>query len=187
MRPMMFANKTSQRPWRAALLLLPVWLAGCASLSEKECRNANWGEIGRQDGRDGQALDRLADHAEACRKLGIAPDEPLWRAGRQEGLRQYCTALNGREVGARGGFYRGVCEGPAEDAFRRGYDIGRQVHELNGLLANNRAEQQRLINRLAQKDVPDAERRQIRLRLMSLDADEDRLRRLVDSTNRLPL
>jgi hypothetical protein len=179
----------SPRPRASPLVALAaaLMLAGCASLSEKECRNANWGEIGRQDGRGGQTLERLSDHTEACRKLGIAPDEPLWRAGRIEGLRQYCTVASGRDVGARGGFYRGVCEGPAEDAFRRGFEIGRQMRELNQLLASNRQEQQRLIDRLAQKDVPDSERRQIRLRLISLDVDEERLRRLLDTQTRQPL
>jgi Protein of unknown function (DUF2799) len=172
---------------RGLMLAVALALAGCASLSEKECRNANWGEIGRQDGRDGHTLARLADHTEACRKLGIAPDEPLWRAGRIEGLRQYCTAVSGRDVGARGGRYRGVCEGPGEEAFRRGFEIGRQMLELNNLLSSNRQEQQRLINRLSQKDVPEAERRQIRLRLISLDVDEDRIRRLLDTQNRQPL
>ncbi len=164
-----------------------IGLASCASLSEKECRSANWGEIGRQDGRDGETLARLGDHAEACRKLGIAPDEPLWRAGRAEGLREYCTAVNGRAVGARGGSYRGVCEGPADDAFRRGFDVGRQLLELNNLLSSNRTEQQRLIDRLAVKETPDAERRQIRGRLSTLSIDEDRLRRLIDAANRQPL
>jgi hypothetical protein len=176
---------------RIAVLGLSIGAAAlvvsCATLSEQECRHARWGEIGRQDGREGRGVDRLAEHTEACRKLGIAPDEPLWRAGREEGLRSYCTALNGREVGARGGTYRGVCSGPSEDAFRHGFALGRQIQELNQLLASNRAEQQRLINRLAQKEVPEAERRSVRQRLVVLDIDEDRLRRLVDTANRTPL
>lgn len=166
---------------------LLVALAGCASLSESQCRDARWGEIGRADGRSGAPLSRLADHAEACAKVGVVPDEPLWRAGREDGLLQYCTAANGRAVGARGGHYAGVCPGASDAEFRRGLTVGRQLADLQRLLSSNRREQQTLIDRLARSDVPDAERRAIRQRLAALDADEERLRRVIATTERQPL
>jgi hypothetical protein len=169
------------------LLMVAVLLAGCATLSEDQCRRAEWGEIGRRDGADGQRLDRLDEHAKACAKVGVVPDAPLWRAGRDDGLRSYCTAPKGREVGARGGSYSGVCEGAGEQAFQRGFSVGRQIRDLNQLLASNQSERQRALNRLAQKEVPDAERRQLRARLISLDVDADRLRRLIATAERQPI
>lgn len=171
----------------ASLLAGALALAGCASLSESQCRDARWGEIGRADGRSGEPLSRLAEHTQACAKVGVVPDEPLWRAGREAGLVEYCTAANGREVGARGGRYAGVCPGASDAEFRRGLAVGRQLAELNQLLASNRRERQTLIDRLARNDVPDAERRTIRQRLIVLDVDEDRLRRVIASTERQPL
>ena len=162
-------------------------LAGCASLSESQCRNARWGEIGLADGRAGAPLSRLADHGEACAKVGVVPDEPLWRAGREEGLLAYCTAASGRDVGLRGGVYAGVCPGASDAEFRRGLGVGRQIADLQRLLASNRREQQALIDRLARSDVPEVERRTIRQRLLALDIDEDRLRRVLSTTERQPL
>lgn len=168
----------------ALVMLATLLLAGCASMSEDQCRRADWGEVGRRDGAEGHRPDRLDDHAKACAKVGVVPDAPLWRAGRDDGLRLYCTAPKGREVAMRGGGYSGVCEGAGEQAFQRGFAVGRQIRELHQLLASNQSERQRALDRLAQKDVPDAERRGLRLRLVSLDVDADRLRRLIAEAER---
>jgi hypothetical protein len=162
-------------------------LAGCASLSEDECRRADWGAIGQRDGAAGAGPDRLATHAKACAKVGVAPDEALWQRGREAGLLSYCTGSNGRDVGARGMGYGGVCIGPNELEFVRGYEIGRQIHALDGVLAGNRAEQRRLIDRLAAQGVSDDEKRSIRQRLFQLDNDADRVRRSIERAWRLPL
>jgi hypothetical protein len=167
-----------------SVALAAVVVAGCASMSEDQCRRAAWGEVGRRDGAEGHRLDRLETHAKACAKVGVVPDAPLWRAGREEGLRLYCTAPKGREVAARGGGYTGVCEGADEQAFLRGFAVGRQIRELNQLLASNQSERQRALDRLAQKDVPDTERRGLRVRLISLDVDAERLRRLIADAER---
>jgi hypothetical protein len=162
-------------------------LAGCASLSEDECRRADWGAIGQRDGAAGAGPDRLAAHAKACAKVGVVPDEALWLRGREAGLMSYCTGPNGRDVGARGMGYGGVCVGSTEVDFLRGYEIGRQIHALDGVLAGNRAEQRRLIDRLAAKGVSEEEKRSIRQRLFQLDFDADRVRRSIEGAWRLPL
>lgn len=178
----------SSRVFQAGVsLLAAALLAGCASMSEDQCRRADWGEVGRRDGGEGFRPDRLDDHAKACAKVGVTPDGPLWRAGREHGLHHYCTAPKGREVAARGGGYTGVCDAAGEQAFLRGFAVGRQIRELNQLLGSNQAERQRAIDRLAQKDVPDAERRNLRARLLVLDVDADRLRRLIAEAERQPL
>jgi Protein of unknown function (DUF2799) len=171
----------------AAAALAAAALAGCASLSESECRRADWGAIGQRDGAAGAGPDRLAAHAKACAKVGVVPDEALWQRGREAGLMSYCTGTSGRDVGARGMGYGGVCIGPNELEFMRGYEIGRQIHTLDGVLASNRAEQRRLIDRLAAQGVSDDEERSIRQRLFQLDADADRVRRSIERAWRLPL
>ena len=164
-----------------------LFAGGCASLSKDECRNADWQAIGQRDGAAGETPDRLAAHAKACAEVGVVPDEARWLQGREIGLASYCTGRRGREVGARGFFYRDVCTGPSELEFRRGYEIGRQIEQLNQLLAGNQGDRRRLLDRLAQKGVSDEERQQIRLRLIRLDQDADRLRWSIDSAWRIPL
>ncbi len=162
-------------------------LAGCASLSEDQCRRGDWVGIGQRDGAAGAGPERLAAHAKACQKVGVEPDEAQWRRGWLAGLERYCTGPHGRDVGARGSAYGGVCTGGAEVEFLRGYEIGRQIHNLQGVLQGNRAERQRLIDRLAAAGVTDDEKRSIRQRLFQLDRDEDRLRRSIENAWRLPL
>ena len=51
-----------------ALLLL----ASCATLSEEECRAADWYQIGVNDGAEGRATDYVESHRRACAGLGPA-------------------------------------------------------------------------------------------------------------------
>ena len=52
--------------YRVLLLLPLLLLAGCASLSEGDCRSASWEDIGYRDGVKGTGPDRAQDHASAC-------------------------------------------------------------------------------------------------------------------------
>lgn len=115
---------------KAALVAAALAAAGCASLSESECRAGDWRGIGVADGRDGQPPERLADHREACSKHGVALDEQAWHQGRDEGLRGFCTASNGFRVGSSGAAYAGVCPPLLEGAFLTAFEHGRGLHVL---------------------------------------------------------
>jgi hypothetical protein len=52
---------------RALLLFLAVILAGCAGMSENECRSANWYELGERDGLYGN-LPRIDTYAFQCER-----------------------------------------------------------------------------------------------------------------------
>ncbi len=99
-------------------------VGSCATMSEDQCLAGAWGEVGLADGRAGYGEDRLASHAEACAKVGVAPDEAVYFAAREEGLRSYCVPANGFRVGRDGSSYAGVCpasvEGPFLSAYRDG-------------------------------------------------------------------
>jgi hypothetical protein len=130
-------------------------LAGCASLSERECRNADWYAIGARDGRNGADPDRIEQHEKACAELGIRPDRTQWAAGRADGLAAYCTPRRAFEVGESGGAYGGVCGSETEPAFLRAYELGRE-------LADARTRLETIDRELAYLDraLADAERRE---------------------------
>jgi len=65
-------------------------LTSCASLSEKDCKNANWQDIGRKDGLRGSSSDRLASHREACAEYGISPVDSEYQSGFSVGNNEYC-------------------------------------------------------------------------------------------------
>ena len=87
-------------------------LTGCASMSKNECRAVDWRTIGYEDGVAGYSGERIAQHRKACAKHGVAPDLDAYRAGREQGLSEFCQPHNGFLFGSRGGTYQGVC--PAE-------------------------------------------------------------------------
>jgi hypothetical protein len=117
----------SLRTFAAWPLLLA--LAGCATLSEKECRG-DWEAIGRADGARGLPADELERHRTACGKHDITPDAAAWRAGREQGLVTFCTPRGGYLAGRGGETYRDVCPAAKEAAFLAAHRRGREVAEL---------------------------------------------------------
>lgn len=54
--------------------------AGCASLSESDCRSADWQARGWQDGLSGNRA-QIELYAEQCSPFGVTPDEKQYMAG----------------------------------------------------------------------------------------------------------
>ena len=126
----------------AALALL----SACATLSEDQCRAGNWYDIGVRDGAKGRDSDFIFEHARACNEFGVAPRAAPWREGREEGLKQYCTARNAYRIGQRGQSLNPVCPGDtsrleaANNRGQRWYDLERQIRDAEREIAeiNNR-------------------------------------------------
>ena len=171
----------------ALLAAAAATLAGCNTLSEKECRRADWVRIGQQDGANGYAASRLDEHAKACGEIGIVPDARAYARGREQGLASYCQPAVGRSKGAEGASYFGVCTGAAETAFLRGYTVGKQIHDLKKLQEGNRRHRKELTDQLAKKDIKEDESKRIRRELDRLDQEDRRLQRLVEQAYQIPL
>ena len=88
-------------------------LAGCATLSEDECKVADWEAIGFADGASGRSGDFILNHAKACNEFGVLPIRAPWEKGRQAGLELYCTPERAYSEGRNGRRLRAVC--PSED------------------------------------------------------------------------
>ena len=150
-------------------------LTSCATLSEKECRTADWQEIGLRDGQNGMPRTRAADHAAACSKVGITMNDSLYFSARADGLRQYCTPQNGLNVGLAGQRYQGVCPGSSEPAFldqyRPAYEIYGQRRELDGMNTRRRNLEYSLV-----RATTDEQRQRLRNELQQLDYDMRRER-----------
>jgi Protein of unknown function (DUF2799) len=110
--------------------LLLLVLAGCASLDKDECRSADWYAIGLEDGARGRPVERLGDHRRACAQHGVAPQPERYLAGRNEGLKTFCTYERGFSHGRQGQAYAGGCPAQLAAGFQAGYQTGRELHEL---------------------------------------------------------
>ncbi len=99
-----------------AILAAVATIGSCTTLSEEACQSGDWFSIGATDGAGGRTADYLSNHAGACDNFGITPDRTAWEAGRQQGLRQYCTVENVYQDGRRSRTLQPVC--PADQIER---------------------------------------------------------------------
>jgi hypothetical protein len=163
-----------------ALAAAAALLAGCESMSERQCQRADWYERGRFDGNMGEPESRLQDHRQACAKAGIVPDEVRWRQGWVEAVRGYCTPRWAWQMGTENRSYKGACRDFDEAVFLRWYQAGKDVYKTT----SERDEKQREIERLEkelQKAQKEEDRRALRQRIRRLDEEQARLRRLLDA------
>jgi hypothetical protein len=121
-------------------LMAACLLAGCASLDKDECRNADWYAIGLEDGALGRTVERLGDHRRACAEHGVAPQTERYLAGRNEGLKSFCTYERGYSQGRAGQAYAGACPKEMAAGFVAGYQRGRELYELHRRLQETERE-----------------------------------------------
>jgi hypothetical protein len=140
---------------RAVAALCFSLLAGCASLSEEECRTADWAQIGVRDGADGRGTDHIEAHRRACAGIGVSPDAEAWLRGRERGLRLYCTPTKAYEVAREGRTLRSGCTAAEIERLQPGYDWGREYWRLELRIQDLRSEI-RSINREAATLPPGA-------------------------------
>lgn len=116
-------------------LLLVLLLASCATMSKDECKSADWYIKGLADASDGYALDRMADHAKACARVGVTPKAKDYEAGHKKGARLFCVANKGYSEGRRGASYNGICPRDLEGNFLRAYRDGQDLFALQQKIA----------------------------------------------------
>ncbi len=163
---------------KLSLMLVAVaLLAGCESMSEQQCKVADWQRVGFNDGASGDSERRLADYTEDCGKTGITPDAQAYRRGWDSGIQRFCTAANGWRAGLQGNSGKnGVCQGQAGyDAFSRYLDAGLQVYRTNEQMRQNDQEINRLQKRL-EAAATDEEKKRIRESMRDLDRRQFYLR-----------
>ncbi|MEJ2513837.1 MAG: DUF2799 domain-containing protein [Gammaproteobacteria bacterium] len=110
------------------LCFLALATSACATMSEDECRTADWRTIGYEDGAAGRSAAVLGTRREACAEHGVIPDLDAYRSGRDVGLREFCQPHNGYNLGTRGNSYDGVCPADLEAAFVAAYTRGQELY-----------------------------------------------------------
>ncbi|EHK9185449.1 DUF2799 domain-containing protein [Vibrio vulnificus] len=78
------------------LLLIPMILSACSSMSPEECRSANWQQIGYLDGQNGVNPTVISDYVKDCRDAGVYPDQEMWQRGFEQGREYYGVCNNER-------------------------------------------------------------------------------------------
>jgi hypothetical protein len=151
----------------------------CATLSQSECLQADWHDIGQRDGAQGYARDRLEGHKTACAEYGIIPDSNAYHEGRKAGLVIYCTAENGLEQGKAGAAYDYICPAELERVFLKNHKLGYEIYELTQQIHRVEHEIEKKEKRLDKEDLSDRQRKQLRNEIRDLDGERVRLWRSV--------
>ncbi|QFI53760.1 DUF2799 domain-containing protein [Aeromonas simiae] len=129
-------------PSRLLILTLPLLLGACSTLSEEECRNASWYNLGYQDGERGRTQQEIPKYRESCNEYGVKVDETEWKRGYQKGLELFCIPELAYSKGRDGVEYLGVC--PNDASFLKQYQRGRDEYLLNQRIAELQDELRRL-------------------------------------------
>jgi hypothetical protein len=142
-------------------------------MDKDECRTADWYGIGLEDGARGRPVERLGDHRRACAKHNVTPDTARYVAGRNDGLRSFCTYDRGYAEGRAGHAYNAGCPVPAN--FLAGYQRGRELHELERRLGEVEKDIARIKTAL-KEGIPEPRKRAAEIeRLESLTRESEQL------------
>ncbi len=128
-----------------------VLLAACASLTQEQCETGDWSSIGYNDGVEGRSESYINQHRDACGEYGITPDVNAWLAGREQGLKQYCTRPNAYQLGRSGDELNPVCRTDV-DALKLANFYGLRYYELDQMIVEARDEMNTYIEALASDD-----------------------------------
>jgi hypothetical protein len=82
---------------RAVAITLCALAGACASMSENQCRTANWHQQGEADGLIGQQA-RIDQYAHQCRQYGIQPAEAEYLAGWSDGYWEHYHRASGSKM-----------------------------------------------------------------------------------------
>lgn len=180
----MIPFKHERRGWVApgllCMALAVLATGGCATLSESQCVTGDWYTIGKRDGSAGLSRSQLFKHDEACAAYGAQPDARAYDAGRQDGLRRYCTPQQGFVEGHKGRSYRSVCEGPSERTFLRAFDEGKVLYDAEQRLQRVDEKISRIEYRLDHDELDDKQRKSLHKDLKDQRSEHRRARRDID-------
>lgn len=157
-------------------------LAGCATMSQEQCLQGDWGAVGFKDGEAGRAQSRLDDHAKACAKSGVVPRAAPYFAAREQGLKLYCTQDRGFSEGRTGQSYAGVCPPGPERGFLVGYGDGQLVHAAVSRLSQAESDRDSADSRAEKRD---RQARGVEDELKNPKLTPEQTRELRDRLNRL--
>ncbi len=161
----------------AALLFLSC--ISCAPrITETQCRQGDWYEIGRRDGALGKPITAFDRYADACFEYEVKPDRKAYFEGRDAGLEAYCTYQNGLEQGKLGRVYRHVCPADLEPDYLAGYRRGKEIKAITRKLQKLERRQRSIDHQIKEKErkliaskLSDRERRALRYDLKQLDIE----------------
>ena len=79
------------------MLLVGALLAGCAAMTDSECRGADWYALGERDALIYGLRPQIDQYAHQCGRHGVQPAEKDYLAGWRDGDRERAVRMSGSE------------------------------------------------------------------------------------------
>ncbi len=163
--------------WQRAIVFSFLFLAACASLTQNECKQGNWFEIGQNDGANGRTLAVFKDHVSACGKYSVRPSRRQYEDGRNFGLARYCTPLSGFKAGRYSQTYQNVCPPESKGEFLRGYELGGQFGQVEKQLFDVKQDIDDIEGSLRKDKIKPEQKESLYKQVDRLRDEKDRLER----------
>lgn len=112
------------------MAILVLMVSGCAGQPTRaQCQQGSY-QAGLEAGRDGLGPSAYQQRVNACQRIGVkaAGDRQRFQAGREAGLKDYCSFGGGVRAGRSGKPAQHNCPADRAPDFRRGFDLGRRIH-----------------------------------------------------------
>jgi hypothetical protein len=155
-------------------VLALVLLSGCATMTEDECRYADWYDIGLRDGREAKPQSRVTSYVDACAPFQVRPDMDAWEQGRAAGLGEFCQLPVALERGLNRYSYDRVCGDPD---FERVYLAAKALGDARHVIETTDTELARKEEKLVKdKELTDEKRAELELEIRNLERQRDRAR-----------
>jgi hypothetical protein len=93
-----------------SLCALGFLLNGCSSqLSQSQCEQINWQQLGETDGSSGQAPQNIESQYADCTQYGITINTNLYQIGWKDGQKIYCGTNNALQLGLKNTPFTSIC------------------------------------------------------------------------------
>ena len=117
--------KTHRRTAIVTLISLIGTLSGCTpKLSQQQCEQFNWQQMGINDGKQGLAQRNLNSIQQSCSIYSVSVNQSAYQHGWAVGIKQFCTAKNATELADAGKINNPNCHPSQFPAFARAYQRG---------------------------------------------------------------
>ena len=92
----------------AATLVIAVAVSGCAVMSEEDCYNADWSQLGYDDGVNGRPSSRFNEYVDACARY-VNVNRSAYDSGRRQGADIFCTNDRAYQLGMENQEVSDIC------------------------------------------------------------------------------
>lgn len=90
-------NAKPMAAWTSALATVAILAAGCAQMTENQCRASDWYQVGYHDADIYGLRPQIDQYAYQCQAFGVKAEENLYMAGWVDGFREWNTRVMGSE------------------------------------------------------------------------------------------